>query len=228
VMINIHPGPGLRELPRFLGRSNYFLNELGLAIIYPNVRGSVGFGRKFEQADNGLGREGAIKDVGALLDWIDAHPEFDKSRIMLTGGSYGGYLSLQAAIAYNDRVRCTYEGAGMTNLVAFLEETDPSRQAERRPEYGDERDPQMRAFLTSISPITRAAELTKPVGVVHPSKDTRIPVGQAADFAKAVRAHGTPVWYIEYTDMGHDNFPGKYNDFNFYCWILFVKTYLLN
>ena len=157
-------------------------------------------------------------------------PELDKNRVMLTGASYGGYLTLQAAIEYNDRIRCAYEAAGMTNLVAFLEETDPSRQAERRPEYGDERDPQMRAFLTSISPMTRAAELKKPVAVIHPSKDTRIPVGQAADFAKAVRANGTPVWYLEYTDVGHDNFPGSraYNDFNFYCWVLFVKTYLLN
>jgi dipeptidyl aminopeptidase/acylaminoacyl peptidase len=230
VMINIHGGPNLRSLPVFIGRSNYLLNDLGIAIIYPNVRGSAGFGRKFEQADNGLARVGAIKDIGALLDWIATRPEFDRDRVMLTGASYGGYLTLQAAIEYNDRIRCAYEAAGMTNLVAFLEETDPSRQAERRPEYGDERDPQMRAFLSSISPITRAAELKKPVVVIHPSKDTRIPVGQAADFAKAVRANGTPVWYIEYTDLGHDNFPGTraYNDFNFACWVLFVKTYLLN
>ncbi len=228
VMINIHGGPVRRSLPQFVGRSNYLLNELGLAIIYPNVRGSSGFGRKFEQLDNGMAREGAVKDVGALLDWIAARPELDKNRVMLTGASYGGYLTLQAAIEYNDRIRCAYEGGGMTNLVAFLEETEPSRQAERRPEYGDERDPQMRAFLTSISPITRAAEMKKPVAVIHPSKDTRIPVGQAADFAKAVRANGTPVWYIEYTDVGHDNFPGQYGNFNFYCWVLFVKTYLLN
>jgi dipeptidyl aminopeptidase/acylaminoacyl peptidase len=229
VMINIHGGPATeRSVPRFMGRSNYFLNELGIAIILPNVRGSAGFGRKFEQADNGLAREGAIKDIGALLDWISEHPDFDKGRVMLTGASYGGYLTLQAAIAYSDRIRCAYEAAGMTNLVAFLEETDPSRQAERRPEYGDERDPQMRAFLMSISPITRASELKKPVAVIHPSKDIRIPVGQAADFAKAVKAAGTPVWYIEYTDVGHDNFPGPYGNFNFYCWILFIRTYLLN
>jgi dipeptidyl aminopeptidase/acylaminoacyl peptidase len=213
-----------------MGRSNYFLNELGIAIILPNVRGSGGFGRRFEQADNGLAREGAIKDIGALLDWIAARSDLDKDRVMLTGASYGGYLSLEAGIVYADRIRCIYEAAGMTNLVAFLEETDPSRQAERRPEYGDERDAQMRAFLTSISPIARVSELNKPVAVIHPSKDTRIPVGQATDFAKAVRANGVPVWYIEYTDVGHDNFPGSAANanFNFYCWILFVKTYLLN
>ena len=102
-MINIHGGPIARSLPLFVGRSNYLLNELGLAIIYPNVRGSAGFGRKFEQADNGLAREGAIKDIGALLDWIATRSEFDKSRVMLTGASYGGYLTLQAAIEYNDR-----------------------------------------------------------------------------------------------------------------------------
>lgn len=230
VMINIHGGPIDRSLPRFMGRSNYFLDELGIAIILPNVRGSRGFGRRFEQADNGLAREGAIKDIGALLDWIAERPDLDRDRVMLTGASYGGYLSLEAGIVYADRIRCVYEAAGMTNLVAFLEETEASRQAERRPEYGDERDPQMRAFLMSISPISRAAELKKPVAVIHPSRDTRIPVGQAADFAKAVRANGIPVWYIEYTDVGHDNFPGSAANvnFNFYCWILFVKTYLLN
>ena len=101
----------------FVGRSNYLLNELGIAIIYPNVRGSSGFGRKFEQADNGLARVGAVKDVGALLDWIAAHPEFDKDRVMLTGASYGGYLTLQAAIEYNDRIRCAYEAAGMASSL---------------------------------------------------------------------------------------------------------------
>ena len=87
-------GPISRSLPLFVGRSNYLLNELGIAIIYPNVRGSSGFGRKFEQVDNGLARDGAIKDIGALLDWIAARPELDKSRVMLTGASYGGYLTL--------------------------------------------------------------------------------------------------------------------------------------
>jgi dipeptidyl aminopeptidase/acylaminoacyl peptidase len=230
VIVNIHGGPMERERARFLGRSNYFLNELGVSLIYPNVRGSIGFGREFAQLDDGKGREGAIKDIGGLLDWVGTRADLDKDRIMLTGGSYGGYLALEAGIYYSDRIRCVYEGAGMTNIVTFMEQTDPARVANRRPEYGDERDPDMRAFMLSISPISRASDMKKPLGIAHPGTDTRVPVSQAQELVKALKANGTPVWYMEYTDVGHDNFPGtlaNYN-FNFGCWILFAKTYLLN
>jgi dipeptidyl aminopeptidase/acylaminoacyl peptidase len=230
VMINIHGGPELRWRPSFVGRSNYFLNELGVAIIYVNVRGSSGFGREFEQLDNGKGREGAIKDIGALLDWIGTRPDLDKDRVMLTGASYGGYLSLEAGIYYNDRIRCIFAGAGIANITTFIEQTGPDRQANRRVEYGDERDPDMRAFQLSISPITRASELKKPVAVLHPGKDTRIPVSQAMEMVNAVKANHTPVWYLEFTDAGHDDFPSTQanNQYMFGYWVLFVKTYLLN
>ena len=230
VMINLHGGPQLRARPTFVGRSNYFLNELGVAIIYPNYRGSSGFGDDFAAADDGMKRAGAIKDVGALLDWIAANPSLDKTRVMLTGASYGGYLALEAGAQYNDRIRCIYEGVGQTNLVTYLEQTEASRQGDRRTEYGDERDPAVRAFLLSISPITHAALLKKPLGIVHPGNDTRVPVSQARELIAAVKANGTPVWYMEYANAGHDSFPRNRADdqYNFACWIQFVKTYLLN
>jgi dipeptidyl aminopeptidase/acylaminoacyl peptidase len=230
VMIALHGGPDARDRIRFQGRSNYFLNELGMAIIYPNLRGSTGFGRKFEEADNGTARAGAIKDVGALLDWIATQPDLDKSRVLIQGPSYGGYLALESAIVYGDRIRCVMAGAGMTNLVTFLEQTGPDRQANRRVEYGDERDPDMRAFLLSISPITRASELKRPTMILHPGNDTRVPVSQAQELVKALKANNAPVWYLEFTGVGHDNFPGSAanNDLMLYCWTLFIKTYLLN
>jgi len=230
VMINLHGGPGLRARPIFVGRSNYFLNELGVAIIYPNVRGSSGFGDEFLNADDGLKRVGAIKDVGALLDWIGANAAFDKNRVMLTGASYGGYLALEAGAQYNDRIRCIYEGVGQTNLVTYLEQTEPSRQDDRRTEFGDERDPAVRAFLLSISPVTHASLLKKPLAIVHPGNDTRVPVSQARELISALKATGTPVWYMEYANAGHDSFPRNRADdqYNFACWIEFVKRYLLN
>jgi dipeptidyl aminopeptidase/acylaminoacyl peptidase len=230
VMVSLHGGPEQRDRVRFQGRSNYFLNELGIAIIYPNVRGSIGFGRQFEEADNGKARTGAIKDVGGLLDWIAAQPDLDNRRVLLQGPSYGGYLALEASIVYADRVRCVMAGAAMTNLVTFLEQTGPDRQANRRAEYGDERDPDMRAFLLSISPISRALEMKRPTMILHPGSDTRVPVNQAQDLVQALKANDVPVWYLEFTGVGHDNFPGSLAnvDLMLSSWTLFIKTYLLN
>lgn len=228
VIINIHGGPDLRERMRFQGRSNYMLNELGIAILYPNVRGSSGFGRRFQQLDDGKLRGNAVKDIGALLDWIATRPQLDKSRIVLLGVSSGGWLALEAGIAYNDRIRGVVEGAGITNFVTFLEGTDPARQENRRLEYGDERDPAMREFLTSLSPVTRASALKKPTFIIHPGKDPRVPVGQAHELLKALKTSNPNVWYLEYTEANHDNLGGVGGDYLLATWMLFFKTVLLN
>jgi dipeptidyl aminopeptidase/acylaminoacyl peptidase len=226
VMINVHGGPEARERPRGLGRSNYFRNELGMAIIYPNIRGSIGYGKTYEHLDDGRNREDAVKDIGALLDWIATRPELDKNRVMITGVSYGGYITLAAAIAYGDRIRCAFEGFGLSDFVQFLDGTDPSRQ-HRLAEYGDPADPEMRAFLKSISPLTHAAKLKIPLFIAQGARDTRVPLAQAEAMVKAVRANGTPVWYVVY-DAGHEEFTQATNDFNQYAWVLFVQKYLLN
>ena len=228
VLINIHGGPDLRERMRWQGRSNYMLNDLGIAIVYPNVRGSSGFGRRFQQLDDGKLRGNAVKDIGALLDWIGTRPQLDKNRVVLLGVSSGGWLALEAGIAYNDRIRGVVEGAGITNFVAFLEGTDPARQENRRREYGDERDPEMREFLTSLSPVTRASALKKPTFIIHPGKDPRVPVAQAQELLKGLRTSNPNVWYLEYTDANHDNLPAVGGDYLLAAWMLFFKTVLLN
>lgn len=228
VIINIHGGPELRERPRALGRSNYFRHELGIALIYPNVRGSIGFGRTFESLDDGPQRGDAVRDIGALLDWIAVQPDLDESRVMLTGASYGGYLTLMAAAEYNDRVRCAFEGFGMSDLPAFLETTDMSRRADRNVEYGDPSDPAVRASLTGLSPITHAAKLTMPLFIAQGARDTRVPLAQADALVDAVRRNDTPLWYVVYTDAGHMQFTSATNDYNMYAWVLFVKQYLVN
>lgn len=228
VEIYLHGGPDQHENARWQGRSNYQLNELGMAIIAPNVRGSSGFGTKFADLDNGLGREGAIKDIGALLDWIATRPDLDKNRVVLVGASYGGWLALEAGIVYNDRIRGIIEGAGITNFVTFLEHTDPARQDNRREEYGDERDPEMRAFLLSISPVTRAAELKKPTLIVQAGKDPRVPVDQGRELVKALKANDATVWYEEVTNATHDNLPQLGGDFVLDSWELFFRTFVLN
>jgi len=230
VLINIHGGPDARDRARWQGRGNYFLNEMGIALVFPNVRGSLGFGRKFEQLDNGRGRDGAIKDIGALLDWIASRPDLDKSRVVLAGASYGGWLALQAGIVYNDRLRGIIEGAGITDFVTYLEQTQAARQENRRQEFGDERDPQMREYLVSISPMTRASSLKKPTFILHPGKDMRVPVSQARELLKALKGTNTTVWYAEFADANHDGFPttNVNNDWMLASWIMFMKSFVLN
>jgi dipeptidyl aminopeptidase/acylaminoacyl peptidase len=203
VMINIHGGPQDEARPGWQGFSNYFLNELGVAIIYPNVRGSTGFGKTFMGLDDGLKRDGATKDIGALLDWIAAQPELDKDRVMVTGASFGGYLTLAVAAEYNDRIRCSFAGFSISNLVTDLEHTNPASQDERRREYGDERDPKVRAFLESIAPVNHASEITRPIFIAHGRNDPRVPVTESEQMVAAIKKNGGTVWYIEATNEGH-------------------------
>ena len=228
VIINVHGGPDERERPRGLGRSNYFRNEMGIAVIYPNIRGSSGFGRSFEELDNGPLRENAIKDIGALLDWIATQPLLERNRVMIVGASYGGYVALASAIQYADRLRCVQAAFAISDFPSYLESTDVARQANRNAEYGDPADAKTLAFLTRISPLTNAANLRIPLYLVAGAKDTRIPRAQADKMAEAVRKNGTPVWYVVYGDAGHLTLSSSNNDFNQYSWTMFAQKYLVD
>ena len=230
VMINIHGGPNdAYERPRFQGRSGYFLNELGIAIIYPNVRGSFGFGRAFEQLDDQKRREDAVKDIGALLDWIATQKDLDPKRVMVTGASYGGYMTYAVAEKYPERIRCAFAGSAIANFVTYLETTEPQRVDDRRREYGDERDAAMREFLLGISPVTHASTIKVPLAIAHGKNDPRVPVAQAQAMYDAAKANNVPVWLVIYEDEGHEigRSARANNDFNFYAWILFVEKFLL-
>jgi dipeptidyl aminopeptidase/acylaminoacyl peptidase len=173
VIIDIHGGPEGQARPYFLGRMNYYLNELGTAIIFPNVRGSTGYGKTFLTLDNGYLREDSVKDIGTLLDWIATQPDLDQDRILVTGGSYGGYMSLAVATKYSDRIQAAIDIVGISNFVTFLERTEDYRRDLRRVEYGDERDPKMREFLIKISPTSNAQDIKVPLFVIHGKNDPR-------------------------------------------------------
>jgi dipeptidyl aminopeptidase/acylaminoacyl peptidase len=227
VIIDIHGGPESQFRPVFLGRQNYYLNELGVALLFPNVRGSSGYGKTFLNLDNGFQREDSVKDIGALLDWIATQPDLDASRILVTGGSYGGYMSLAVATTYSDRIRAAIDIVGISNFVSFLERTESYRRDLRRVEYGDERDPKMREFLQKISPLNNASTIKKPLFVVHGKNDPRVPLNEAEQIVATVRKNNTPVWYLMAKDEGH-GFAKKPNaDFQFYATIKFVQEFLL-
>jgi dipeptidyl aminopeptidase/acylaminoacyl peptidase len=227
LVIEIHGGPEAQSRPSFLGRRNYYLNELGVAILFPNVRGSSGYGKEFLKLDNGFLRENTYKDIGALFDWIKARPDLDSERILVTGGSYGGHMTLAVSAFYSDQIRCAVDVVGISNLVTFLENTSGYRQDLRRAEYGDERDPRMREYLTRIAPINNVDKMKRPLFVIQGQNDPRVPRSEAEQMVKAVRQHGTPVWYLMAKDEGHGFAKKKNADFEFYATVLFMQEYLL-
>jgi dipeptidyl aminopeptidase/acylaminoacyl peptidase len=227
VIIDIHGGPEGQVRPDFLGRDNYYINELGIAMIYPNVRGSTGYGKSFQKLDNGFLREGSYKDISSLLDWIQTQPDLDAEKVMITGGSYGGFMTLAVATNYNSRICCSVDVVGPSNLVTFLEHTSGYRQDLRRVEYGDERDPKMREFLERIAPANNAKNITKPLFVIAGQNDPRVPASESAQMVAVVRKNGTPVWWLLGKDEGHGFAKKKNRDYQFYATVMFVKEYLL-
>ena len=227
VIVNIHGGPEAQTRASFLGRGNYYLNELGAAIIYPNVRGSTGYGKTFTSLDNGLRRLDSVRDIGALFDWIATQPDLDAGRVMVTGGSYGGFMTLAVASMYPDRIRAAVDVVGISHLGTFLRNTESYRRDLRRVEYGDERDPELAAFFEETAPLTNAGRITKPLFVVQGANDPRVPRSEAEQIVERVRANGTPVWYLLAHNEGH-GFAKKDNaDFQFYATVLFVREFLL-
>lgn len=204
VFVMIHGGPASQfRPPRSNSLIQYLVTELGIAVVAPNVRGSTGYGKTYEQLDNGMLREDSVKDIGALLDWIAAQPELDANRVIVYGGSYGGYMVLSSMVHYADRLLAGIEIVGISNFVTFLENTKEYRRDLRRPEYGDERIPEMREFLESISPLTHANKINKPMFIAQGLNDPRVPVSESEQIVNAVRANGTEVWYLLAKDEGH-------------------------
>ena len=228
VVINIHGGPESQYKPFFSSTIQYFVNELGIAVLAPNVRGSSGYGKSYVKLDNGYKREDSVKDIGKLLDWISGQSELDAGRIVVYGGSYGGYMVLSSMTHYDDKLVGGIDVVGISNFVSFLENTKEYRRDLRRAEYGDERDPEMRAFLTKISPVTNVHKISKPLLVVQGLNDPRVPVSESEQMVEAIRNNGSPVWYLLAKDEGH-GFKKKSNrDFYLNSVVLFLETYLTN
>jgi dipeptidyl aminopeptidase/acylaminoacyl peptidase len=203
VLISLHGGPESQFRPGFDAWIQYIVNELGFAVIAPNVRGSSGYGKSYLALDNGMLREDAVKDVGAMLVWIELQKDFDAKHVVVAGGSYGGYLSLATLVNYSDRLRGGIDVSGIADFVSFLTNTAPYRQNQRRAEYGDERDLEMRAFLRRISPLTNADRINRPLLVVHGKNDPRVPLSEAEQIVNKLRAKGGEVWYLLAADEGH-------------------------
>ena len=227
VLINIHGGPEAQARAGFIGRNNYMINESGFAMLYPNVRGSSGFGKTFLAMDNGVKREDSVKDIGALLDWIKEQPDLDAAKVLVMGGSYGGYMALAVSTNYSERIAGAIDVVGISNWVTFLTNTESYRRDLRRVEYGDERDPEMRKFLEAISPLNNAGKIRKPLFVIQGRNDPRVPYTEAEQIVAQLKKQNTPVWFLMANDEGHGFAKKSNSDFLFYAQIKFIEQNLL-
>ena len=203
VVVSIHGGPEAQYRPGFSSTLQLWVANLGVAVIAPNVRGSSGYGREYLQLDDGRLREDSVRDIGALIDWIATRPDLDASRVAVYGGSYGGYMVLASLVHYGGRIRAGVDYVGISDFVTFLENTEEYRRDLRRQEYGDERDPEMRAFFESISPVRRAEAIESALFVVAGANDPRVPVTESEQIAREVRANGQRVWTMTAANEGH-------------------------
>lgn len=203
VVVSIHGGPEGQARPAFNPTYQMWLQELGVALLIPNVRGSSGYGKTYVQLDNGFKREDSVKDIGALLDWIAGEASLDSDRVAVFGGSYGGYMVLAASVHYSDRLAAAVDIVGISNFVTFLQNTQDYRRDARRQEYGDERDPAMYEHLQKISPLNHVDKIKIPMLVVQGENDPRVPVTEATQLVNAMRANGQAVWYMNALNEGH-------------------------
>ena len=203
VIISIHGGPESQYRPRFSSTFQLWINQLGAAVVAPNVRGSSGYGTSYLKLDNGFKREDSVKDIGALLDWIKTQDDLDENRVIVFGGSYGGYMVLASSVHYSDRLLGAVDIVGISNFVTFLQNTKDYRRDLRRVEYGDERDPKMYEHLQNISPNNSVEKIKIPMFVVQGNNDPRVPVTEAEQIVEALSEQGNQVWYMNALNEGH-------------------------
>lgn len=227
VLISIHGGPEGQSMANFNAVNQFWANELGIAILIPNVRGSSGYGKNYLKLDNGVLRENSVKDIEALLNWIATQPNLDASRVAVIGGSYGGYMSLACMTNYNDRLKCGVDLFGISNFVSFLKNTSAYRVDLRRVEYGDERDPEMAAHLQKISPLTNIKNITKPMFIYQGENDPRVPLSESEQMVDALKLNGVNVSYVRAKDEGHAIAKKANRDYTYASISWFLKKYLL-
>lgn len=229
LIMDIHGGPEGQSRPGFLGADNYLVNELGVALFLPNVRGSSGYGARFLDLDNGpWKREDSVKDVGAFIDALAGDQRLDAARFAVYGFSYGGYMCYASAVHYSDRLRSASCAVAISDFVTFLENTQAYRRDLRRVEYGDERDPAQRARLAEISPLRNVGKIRIPLMVAAGGNDPRVPASEAEQIVKALRGQGGEAWHVLAHNEGHGFNKRENRDYIFWAGIEFWKKTLLD
>jgi dipeptidyl aminopeptidase/acylaminoacyl peptidase len=204
VVVMVHGGPESQFRPAFLPSFTPFTQHLvsrGYAVAAPNVRGSTGYGKRYEHLDDVRLRLDSVHDLGALHDWLATRPRIDAGRAALYGRSYGGYMVLAGLAFQPERWAAGVECVGISNFVTFLEHTAPWRRSVREPEYGSlERD---RDFLVEASPITHVDRMRAPLFIQHGANDPRVPLSETQQIHRVLTAKGIRCELLVHEDEGH-------------------------
>ena len=199
-VVSFHGGPEGQERPGF--RSDYqALVAQGIGVFAPNVRGSSGFGKRFVNLDNGPLRVEGIKDLKDCVDYLVDNRIADPRRVGITGGSYGGYMTMVGVTFYPDLFAAGVDLFGMVNFFTFFEHTEPWMAAISTTEYGDPKT--QPDLLRDLSPLGKLDRIKTPLMVQHGANDTNVPVVEAEQIVENLKRRGVPVEYILFPDEGH-------------------------
>ncbi len=200
VIVFVHGGPESQFKPFFHFFIQYLVQN-GYAVLAPNVRGSTGYGKAFSHLDDVEKRLDSVSDLAHAALWLRERPDVDAKRIVVYGGSYGGFMVLAALTNYPELWAAGVDVVGISDFVTFLENTSDYRRAHREAEYGSlEHD---REVLTSISPIHQVDRIVAPMMVIHGANDPRVPLSEAEQLVKALKARDVPVDFLVFDDEGH-------------------------
>lgn len=201
VIINIHGGPEAQSQPNLAPLTQYFVNQ-GYAVFCPNVRGSSGYGKKYLSLDDVEKRLDSLSDIVYLKKYIEVHQtDLDPSKIILFGGSYGGFMVLAGLAFYPELWAGGVDIVGIANFVTFLENTAGYRRAIREAEYGSLA--KHRDILEKISPINHADKIIAPLYIIHGANDPRVPLSETEQMVTKIRENGGHVDFLVYEDEGH-------------------------
>ena len=203
VVVTVHGGPEAQWQPWYssgFGAFTQYLVSRGYAVAAPNVRGSSGYGKRFEHLDDVEKRLDSVADLASLHAWLAARPEIDASRAVVYGRSYGGYMVL-AALAFQPELWAAgVEFVGISNLRTFLENTSVWRRAVREREYGPLSDPEL---LERLSPWSRLDAIRAPLFIEHGRNDPRVPVSESEAIHTELVRRGIRCELVIYEDEGH-------------------------
>jgi len=203
VVVTVHGGPEAQWQPWYssgFGALTQYLVSRGYAVAAPNVRGSSGYGKRFEHLDDVEKRLDSVADLASLHAWLAARSEIDASRAVVYGRSYGGYMVL-AALAFQPELWAAgIEFVGISNLRTFLENTSIWRRAAREREYGPLSDPEL---LERLSPWSRLDAIGAPLFIEHGRNDPRVPVSESEAIHSELVRRGVRCELVIYEDEGH-------------------------
>jgi dipeptidyl aminopeptidase/acylaminoacyl peptidase len=200
VVVYVHGGPEAQFRPEFSPLVQYLVSR-GCAVAAPNVRGSTGYGKRYEHLDDVRLRMNAVRDLEALHEWLGTRDGIDASRAVLCGRSYGGFMVLAGLAFQPERWLAGIEFVGISSFVTFLENTSAWRLRSREREYGSlERD---RDFLDELSPLTHVDRIRAPLFIQHGANDPRVPLGESQQIHRVLTEKGIRCELVVHEDEGH-------------------------